>query len=319
MYQKLIIQLLHEYPFPNTTTTMEDTQLDIHSFEGAAQGPSFTALGAVHGNEKCGTEALMRILKHIEDGDIEIIAGKFTTIPICNPRAYKQDVRFVERNLNRFMSPKENPEHYEDHLDNVICPVLDQTDFLLDLHSYTSQGEPFVFLGCLKQEDLKFSKALGVPRFIYGWADAMKKSDDVTDKHQAMGTTEYAREQGSVALTMECGTHGYERAVDFAFEAVLNALEYLKIAKVNPDLHITDLPNKNRFNIKMSGMHLKKKDGDFTDNWTNMHPVEAGTVIARYDDGEELIMPKDGYIVLPNRKAPIGHEWFFLGVEDPLE
>ncbi|GJL85760.1 MAG: succinylglutamate desuccinylase [Micavibrio sp.] len=298
---------------------MEDTQLDIHSFEGAAEGPSFTAFGAVHGNEKCGTQALTRILKHIEDGDIEIIAGKFTTIPICNPRAYKQDVRFVERNLNRFMSPKENPEHYEDHLDNVICPVLDQTDFLLDLHSYSSQGEPFILLDFAESETANFGKMLGVPRCIYGWADAMKKSDDVVDKHQSMGTCEYTREQGGVALTMECGTHGYERAADFAFEAVLNALESLKIAKVNPDLHIMDLPNENHFNIKMRGARLKQKDGDFTEDWTNMHPVKEGTVIARYDDGEELIIPKDGYVVLPNRKAGIGHEWFFWGIEQPFE
>jgi len=299
--------------------TAEKIELETVAYGSANEGVSFTVLGAVHGNEKCGPEAIRRVIADIDAGRIVIKAGRVSFMPVCNPRAYEQDVRFTERNLNRFMYPKDEPKHYEDYLDNKICPVLEETDYLLDLHSYTSPGGAFLFVGDLSEKSVEFAKCLGVPRFIYGWAEALAANDDVTDKRQAMGTTEYAREQGAVALTLECGNHKHPRGADMGYQAILNALEFLGIAEVNKDLAITDMPDEGRYNIRMKGSFLKMKEGAFTQEWKNMDFVSAGSVIARYEDGEELIMPQDGYIVLPKFDAMIGHEWFFWGVESAFD
>jgi predicted deacylase len=298
---------------------MSDLELDIHTFTGKDEGPTLTVLGAVHGNEHCGPDAINKLIALIESGDIKITDGTLTVIPVCNPRAYRQKVRFTERNLNRFMFPKDSPRYYEDHLDNIICPILEKTDYLLDLHSYTSEGDAFVFLGQLDKENLSFAKALGVPRFIYGWAEALSNADNLEDKKQAQGTTEYARLHGAVGLTLECGTHSHPRNADVGFEAICGALEHLGIARIPQALRITDLPTDNAYNIRMKGAQLKTKEGDFTQDFKNMQPVPKGTKIASYNDGEDIIMSESGYIVLPNNKSPIGAEWFFWGVEDPLE
>lgn len=298
---------------------MPDTQLDIQTFTGTQDGPTLTVLGAVHGNEKCGPDAINKLIAHIEAGDITITKGTLTVIPVCNPRAYRQNVRFTQRNLNRFMYPKDSPRYYEDHLDNVICPVLEKTDYLLDLHSYTSEGDAFIFLGGELDEDyLGFARSLGVPRYIFGWADALSNADDLEDKRQAQGTTEYARLFGAKALTLECGTHLHPRGADVGFEAICGALEHLGLAEIPAHLRITDLPTDEHYNIRMKGAQLKTKEGDFAQDWQNMSPVPKGTLIASFNDGQDLIMQESGYIVLPNKNAEIGAEWFFWGVEDRL-
>ena len=298
---------------------MTKIELEKYIFEASESGQNFTVLGAVHGNEKCGPKGIRRILQAIDDGKITIKSGSVTFMPICNPRAYDEDVRFIERNLNRFMYPKDNPEKYEDHIDNVLCPVLKNSDYVLDLHSYTSKGGAFIFLENLDEKNVGFANCLGVPRIVYGWADAMQGSDDLEDKRQAMGTTEYAREFGATALTLECGNHTHPRGADIAFQAILNALEYLEIAEVDESLHIRDLPDDGNYNIRMQGAYLKLRDGDFIQDWKHMDFLEAGTVVARYEDGEELSMPKDGYVVLPKRDTHISHEWFYWGIEDKIK
>jgi predicted deacylase len=138
---------------------------EIFTFEGSAQGPRFVVFGGVHGNEKCGPQAINRIMDLIRSGDIRITGGKVTFVPICNPLAYEKNVRFVERNLNRFFYPKETIKDYEDNLDLILCPVAAQADYLLDLHSYTSQGGAFIFLENLDEKNILFAwRAAYYPR-----------------------------------------------------------------------------------------------------------------------------------------------------------
>lgn len=291
----------------------------ILRYDSGVAGKTFTVLGGVHGNEPAGTEAVSRILDLIVSKDITITKGKFVAMPIVNPLAREKNVRFVERNLNRFLYPKDNPEKYEDYLDLVLCPVLDETDYLLDLHTYNSQGEAFIFLGARGEEEMAFARSLGVPRTMYGWAEAMVDSDDIQDKRQGMGTTEYAREQGAIGLTLECGNHYHPRGADVGFNAILNALRHLEMAEFSDDLFITDIPESEPYDIKMGGMFVKKSEGAFTKDWRNMEFVKKGEVIARFDNGEEIYMPQDGFIVLPLDKTAIGDAWFFWGVPARVE
>ncbi len=291
---------------------------EILTFDSGVEGSTLTVLGAVHGDEPCGPRAIKRVLAAIESGKIRLLKGKFVTIPVVNLLAEEKNVRFVERNLNRFLYPKENPKDYEDFLDLKICPVLEETDYLLDLHSYHSKGSAFVFLGVRDEANISYARALGVPRIIYGWADAMKANDDVADKREAMGTTEYSREFGAISVTLECGHHHNPEAADVGFNAILNAMKYTGIAEVDEDLFVTSIPESESYDIKMGGMFLKTRAGKFLEDWTNMNPVSTGDVIARYDDGEEVSMPEDGFLVLPHKEAPIMSNWFFWGVPEKL-
>ena len=133
----------------------------IVTYRALEAGPTLTVLGAVHGNERCGAETIRSLIAQIDQGVVAVTRGTLQLVPVVNPRAYAEGVRFVERNLNRQLYPKAEKRHYEDHIDPILCEVLDRTDVLLDLHSYTSQGGPFIFLDPADARELAYARALG--------------------------------------------------------------------------------------------------------------------------------------------------------------
>ena len=203
--------------------------MHFHSLEYAAAGRdgiSLIILGAVHGNEVCGTLAIRRVLADIEAGALEIRAGRVTFVPVANPLAYAKHQRNGDRNLNRLLEPTSHPVEFEDHVANWLCPLLARHDALLDLHSFHTAGEPFVMLGpennagpleafARADEEAAFARALGVRRFIDGWLDtyaagvARRQTLGAAhaDIRYGIGTTEYLRARGGIALTLECGQH----------------------------------------------------------------------------------------------------------------
>lgn len=288
----------------------DDTILERHDFDSGVEGKHLVVLGAVHGNEKCGTAAIRRAIAEIEAGEIELRSGKVSFLPICNPRAYAQNLRFTERNLNRYLVPKEEKVHYEDHLDEQICSVLGEADFLLDLHSYQSEGGPFIFLGTSDAEN-KFAQALGVNDFVYGWGEAFASSADA-NPNESIGTTDSVRLQGGMGVTLECGHHANADAADVGHQGILRAMSYLKIT----DQQFAPVDKPTRC-VKMQSVFYKQKAGDWAKPWKHYDSVSAGEVIAEYADGEQIVAEKDGYIVLPKASATdekIGGEWFYFGV-----
>lgn len=291
----------------------DDTKLERYDFdsgENSNRGKHLVVFGAVHGNEKCGTKAIRRAITDIESGKIKLANGKVTFMPICNPRAYAQNVRFTERNLNRYLVPKEQKVHYEDHLDEQICGALGEADVLLDLHSYQSEGGPFIFLGTSDAEN-NFAKALGVDDFVYGWGDAFAASADA-NPNESIGTTDSVRLQGGMGITLECGHHANTGAPEIGYQAILRALSYLQITeqKFEPK-------NAAKRCVKMKDVFYKKMSGKLAQNWLHYDEVKKDDVLAIYTDGSEIIAKENGFIVLPKASdvnEKIGAEWFYFGI-----
>ena len=107
---------------------------------------SLLILAAIHGNETAGTAACLRLMEELSCEHIKIKKGRLTIVPVCNPEAYRRDVRSVEENLNRVMTMHENPATYEQRLANEICPLIKDNRVILDLHSTHCEGDvPFAF------------------------------------------------------------------------------------------------------------------------------------------------------------------------------
>ena len=116
-------------------------------YTGSATGPRLIVTGAVHGNETCGTQAIVRVMDELDTGALAIVAGSVTFVPITNALAYALKRRAGERNLNRALQPTDAPRQFEDRVANWLCPLLAAHDVLLDLHSFLSPGRPFVMVG----------------------------------------------------------------------------------------------------------------------------------------------------------------------------
>lgn len=281
--------------------------IDVFEFDSGKKGAHILILGAIHGNEICGPQAIREAIQKIENGSIILENGKVTFIPVCNPEAYKQNVRYIDRNLNRFMFPKEKIESYEDGLTNQLCPHLEKADVLLDLHSYMSGNTAFTFIQTPDGPETEYAKCLGGKYLVYGFAESFEKLSEERKK-MGMGTTEYARLFGTVAVTHECGLHEDPQSVVNAGNAILNALRYFSLIEKDRVITEDSEPDLLKINYNV----IKEREGSLVHPWENFTPVEKNQLIALYDDGEEVRAKHDGFLVLPRKKLNLGEEWFYL-------
>lgn len=312
------------------------THLPTHSFHGLAPGPRLLVLGAVHGNEVCGTQAITQLLQEISNGQLNIERGMVTFVPVTNPLAYQLKQRTGDRNLNRNMAPSAIPQDFEDRIANVLCPLLDSHDVLLDLHSFHTGGAPFVMIGPQNnsgtlepfnqaEAEMQLALCTGAPRIVEGWLDTYARGVSrraaapatagsaraqtlVTNPNYGVGTTEYMRSRGGYGVTLECGQHEDPQAVDVARRAILQTLALLKMVSLPPELapaerellRLVDVTDREHANDK------------FSRAWRSFDAVKAGELIGTRHSGAEVKAPLDGFVVFPNPRAEPGQEWFYM-------
>jgi predicted deacylase len=307
------------------------------NYTGLSKGPKLIILGAVHGNETCGTKAISRIIGEIDSGALTIAAGSVTFVPITNPLAYKLERRSGDRNLNRDLFPKESPQDFEDQVANWLCPLLAAHDVLLDLHSFNAASEPFCMVGPRNnpgplepfvhaEKERAMARRLGVKRFVDGWlrtyGDGVQrrigKGDAATLQtvlRYGMGTTEYMRSTGGYALTLECGQHADPRAPDVGYRAIMNTLAHLKIIDA-PEPAPVALDQMEA--LSMIAVHDKLDAGDkFTRTWSSFDPVSAGEQIGVRADGTPVTAECDGRILFPDANAAPNAEWYYITRSNP--
>lgn len=308
--------------------------LTSHTFHGLEAGPRLIVLGAVHGNEIGGTRGIERVLDELARGDLVIVRGTVTFVPITNPLAWTLKRRAGDRNLNRNLRPVAEPQDYEDRIANVLCPLLAAHDVLLDLHSFHTGGEPFAMLGPQDNDGTleAFSHAaaeealalrLGARRLVEGWLDTyatgvrrrLARTAPTerahllsTDPDYGIGTTEYMRRMGGYAVTLECGQHDDPAAPEFAWRAIRNTLAHLKLVEA-PAPAARDSFELLRLTEVIDRLH---PDDHFARAWCSFDPVSAGDAIGTRHDGTPVIAPQDGYIVFPNPTSTPGNEWFYF-------
>jgi len=309
-------------------------QLKTVTYDGLAPGARLIVLGAVHGNETCGTVAIGRVIERLDRGEIAIARGSVTFVPVANPLAYAKRERAGDRNLNRNLFPRDAPVDFEDHVANRLCPLLARHEVLLDLHSTRAATQPFCMLGPRDNQgevepfsqatrERALARVLGASRFVEGWLGTYAKgvrrrrergaSGLTADWRYGVGTTEYMRSTGGYALTLECGQHEDPSSPEVAYRAIRNALAHLQIVDA-PAPAPVERHEGLRIEDVVDRLHA---DDAFTRTWASFDRVRQGEVIARRHDGTQVAAEKDGWILFPDARAAPGHEWFYLA--GPME
>ena len=318
---------------------ISNKNLRAHRISALEPGPRLIVTGAVHGNETAGTKGIRRVLDAIDHGDIEIIRGSVTFVPVCNPLAYNNLRRMGDRNLNRRLQPKDpadtTPQDNEDRIGRVLCQWLSEHDVLLDLHSFRSPGRPFVMLGPADNQgalepfahaaaEMQLAAHAGPSRIVEGWLAsyaagvAQRRARALTpgavheDPSYGVGTTEYMRSrgangQGGYGITLECGQHEDPAAPDVAYHAIRQTLALLGLA----DLPLAP-PVRPFETLRLVEVIDRHAEGDhFVKGWTSFDALAADELIALRADGSEVRAPQAGCIVFPDVSALPGHEWFY--------
>jgi N-alpha-acetyl-L-2,4-diaminobutyrate deacetylase len=309
------------------TYLADDAPLETISFHGLAPGPKLIVVGAVHGNEICGPNAIARVIADCRAGRLTIARGEVTFLPVANPKARRQNTREGDRNLNRDLRDKPLPVDNEDRVGNPLCALLRRHDVLLDIHSFKGDGAPFVFFGPdnnagplepfrFATEEAAFAACLGVDMLIHGWLSVYVQLIAARERlnlprllaTEGYGTTEYMRWSGGYAVTLECGRHDDPAAADVGYAAIRNALAHLRLIDATPS------PPPSRTVIHMDDLVICEREGDQLEGaWKTGDRIAAGQVIARRADGAPVVAARDGFVIFPNANAKPGEGICYLG------
>lgn len=335
--------MTHLFSAPDSPvcTAARPSYLRTVCYRGLAPGKRLLVLGAVHGNEVCGTRAIEEVLTQFDTGALTLERGLVTFVPVTNPLAFQRRQRTGDRNLNRNMAPTAIAQDFEDSVANVLCPLLESHDALLDLHSFHTGGAPFVMIGpqnnrgtlepfTRAEEEMQLAQHTGPYRILEGWLDtyargierrraAAHRSDGsrdqalVSDPNYGVGTTEYMRSRGGYAVTLECGQHEDPAAVAVARHAIEQTLALLGLVHL-PLAPVTAPRNILRLIDVTDREHLGDR---FSREWSSFDAVQAGETIGLRNDGTAVQAPSDGFVVFPNPGASAGQEWFYFAIHRP--
>ncbi len=276
--------------------------LEARVFCSTRPGPHLLILGSIHGDEPCGTVALLRLADELALGDVTLTRGRLTLVPKANPAAHDENVRYKDVNLNRVLRKHENPHHYEHFIANSICDLVHGVDAVLDLHAVTAKSPPFTFLDWDTPETRKWLTTLGLPYALTGW-DSIYPPDKDSDS-----TVSYANSKGKIAVVVECGQKTDPASAEVAYKIARASLSHHGLTA--PFAHVP-VPGKT---LRMTEIIWKEQEGELVEEFENFSAVRAGQVIARLANGQTLIAPTDSYIIMPKATAVIGEEWYYLAV-----
>ncbi|MDM0044906.1 succinylglutamate desuccinylase/aspartoacylase family protein [Variovorax dokdonensis] len=320
-------------PDPSQPVAEVPDLLRVLGYKALQPGPRLLVIGGVHGDETCGTLAIERLRLELDAGWQVLRSGQLTMVPVANPLARRRGQREGERNLNRNFRPTlpgQSPADYEARIVDVLCPIIEQHDALLDLHSFESAGEAFAMIGprnntgtlepfSRAEEEGRLAAQLGTARVVEGWLDIY--ADGLAQRAAAgevlatdaidfgRGTNEYMRSRGGYGVTLECGQHRDPAAPEVGYRAILATLRHLGMIDAEAGAETPPAPQV----LRLAGVVLRLSAGDrFEREWATFDSVQAGQVIGHRADGEVLKAQRDGFIVFPNDKALAGAEWFYF-------
>ena len=286
----------------------------VTTFDGGKPGPHVMVNALTHGNELCGAYALEFLFRQ----RVRPPRGRLT-LGFANVAAYHRfdasnpsASRFVDEDLNRLWTDAtlDGPrDSVELRRARELRPIIDDVDFLLDIHSMQHATPPLLLCGPMaKGRRLAF--ALGAPVNV------------VSDVGHAAGrrlrdynTFSRPRSRHN-ALLVECGQHWERQSVDMAIEITLRFLKHFDV--IDPALTRRFLPATppppQRLIEVTEAVTVATKRFHFTEAFQGQEMIpEAGTVIAR--DGRRAIRTPydDCVLIMPSRRLWPGQTAVRLG------
>lgn len=252
--------------------------------------------GLMHGNEVIGIEVINRIIDYfIKNKVIHINLG----LLLCNLEAAKQDVRFIESDLNRSFSVAEVTT-MEHRRAIEIAKIVDQADFVFDLHQTVEPSLTPFFVIEHNHELIQIANQL-LPQFpvVTFGAGGFSKSGKTM--------LEYSSSRKTKAMVIECGQKGFSTELsEKVAEACLELVKTLKTTEIKTPKEISVLHLVGSI-TNMGNTHL-------VPGLVSYLPIKQGQVLA-HEGSIEIKAPFDGRLVFPSygEKARTNHELCNLG------
>lgn len=113
-------------------------------------------IGATHGNERVGVDALALLQQ--EKRNFDWIIG--------NPRAFVQNIRFTEKDMNRCGLGNLNSDIYEERRAAEIQAIAKEYTYTIDIHGVNQATETFLLITNPKKENLRLASFFDIDKVI---------------------------------------------------------------------------------------------------------------------------------------------------------
>lgn len=294
--------------------------MEVFTFHSGKSGPAIVVTGCVHGDEPAGPNAINAFLEKW-DGRLE--CGRATFVPVVNEAARAINQRYVDVDLNRVMGVQDLTDLAEHKIVPQLRSILAAHDVLLDLHSFRKGKIPFALIGPrnndggleafkFEEEETRLAASLGVKRVLFGWLRSYneallafnEKRGLQTSQYPALeksvGLTEFMRQQGGYACTVECGQHEDPKCTQIGVNAIKGALQGLGMASFENVHTFKSFECYELSDVLIKSQH---KDGLLVDALENFDPILAGQSILIVD-GKEFHTEQEGVLAMFPKAAP---------------
>ncbi len=270
----------------------------ITTFDSGVSGPHVMVNAVTHGNEVCGAIAVDRLFRM----NVRPARGKLS-LSFANVDAYHRwnpthphANRYVDEDFNRVWTEATldgSRNSVELRRARAMRPIIDDVDFMMDIHSMHDPHDPVMICGAL-EKGIAFAKAVGTPEFI------------VSDKGHANGTRmrDYAgfgdATSGKNALLVECGQHWEAAAEHVAWQTTWRFLRQTNCvdrALADEQIDKASLPTPKVVRVT-DALIANSADYKFRDGTKGLDIIaRRGDVIA-YDAGQPVVAPYDNCVLI---------------------
>ena len=270
----------------------------ISTFDSGNPGPHVMVNAVTHGNEICGALVLDRVFKMNLRPTRGKLSWSFANVDAFHHFDKNQPhaSRFVDEDFNRVWAPAtlDGPRSsVELARARAMRPVIDQVDFLLDIHSMHDPHGPVMISGPL-DKGIELSKRVGLPEFV------------VADVGHANGTR--MRDYGGfgdpqshkAALLVECGQHWELGSEWLAWQTVWRFLLTMDVvdrdlaaAQIDP----SPLPSQKIVRVT-DALIASSLDYKFTDGLKGLSIVPCKGDLIANDAGKPVRAPYDNCVLI---------------------
>ncbi|MEP3245644.1 MAG: succinylglutamate desuccinylase/aspartoacylase family protein [Sneathiella sp.] len=271
----------------------------ISTYDSGIDGPHVMISAVVHGNELCGAIAV----DHLHRQKVRPARGKLT-LAFMNVAAFHSfdpdnptRSRFVDEDFNRVWT-KETLEGPRDSVEltraREVLPIVEQADFILDIHSMLISPAPLMMAGPVPK-GRSLAKQVGLPKFV------------ISDAGHANGTR--MRDYGDFinpeseknSLLVECGTHWAKETGELAIKSAYRFLDIFDMipkdlaAQYGPSQE--DLPDQTF--VEVSGPYtVQTENFRYAEKYEGMEIIEKEGSVIGFDGDKPVTTPYDRCVMV---------------------
>ena len=279
----------------------------VTTLDSGRSGPHVMLSAIVHGNELCGAIALDYLMRH----EVRPVAGKLT-IAFMNVAAFDTFdesnptvSRYVDEDFNRLWT-REVLDGDRDSVElrraRAVRPIVDDVDYLLDIHSMQHSTVPLMMCGP-REKGRRLARDIASPKHVV--SDAGHAAGRRMRDYEAFSDATSPRN----ALLVECGQHWEPDSAAVAKEIALRFLAHYEV--VEPEFveeHLGAVPPVEQHVIEVTGpVTIQTDHFRFTEDFSGMEVIEKQGTLIGWDGDSEVRTPYDNCVlIMPSRRLRKG-------------